>query len=79
MLKGSWKLNGTSRHDRDVCLFVDDEKLIRNSFALELRAKGFKVTTAASGSEGIGEVEMTRYVLVVIDLMMPNVDGFGVR
>jgi DNA-binding NtrC family response regulator len=59
-------------------LFVDDEKLIRNSFARELRAVGFKVTTAASGGEAIGEVERTRYDLVVTDLMMPDVDGFGV-
>ena len=29
--------------------------------------------------KAIGEVEMTRYDLVVTDLMMPDVDGFGVR
>ena len=59
-------------------LFVDDEKLIRNSFARELRAEGFTVTAVASGSEAIDEVERTRYDLVVTDLMMPGVDGFGV-
>lgn len=59
-------------------LFVDDEKLIRNSFGRELRAEGFKVTAVASGSEAIGEVERTRYDVVVTDLMMPGVDGFGV-
>ncbi len=59
-------------------LLVDDEKLIRNSFARELRAEGFTVITAAGGSEAIGEVERTSYDLVVTDLMMPGVDGFGV-
>jgi DNA-binding response OmpR family regulator len=59
-------------------LFVDDEKLIRNSFARELRAEGFTVTAVASGSEAIDEVERTRYDLVVTDLMMPGIDGFGV-
>lgn len=59
-------------------LFVDDEKLIRNLFARELRDEGFKVTTAAGGSEAIGEVERTKYDLVVTDLMMPGVDGFDV-
>ena len=38
-------------------LFVDGEKLIRNSFTRELRAEGFKVTTAAGGSEAIDEVK----------------------
>ena len=59
-------------------LLVDDEKLIRNSFARELRAEGFTVTALASSSEAIGEVERTKYDLVVTDLIMPGVDGFGV-
>ncbi|MFN2354916.1 MAG: response regulator [Desulfopila sp.] len=59
-------------------LFVDDEKLIRNSFARELRAEGFKVTAVADGREAIEEVERTTYDLVIIDLMMPGIDGFGV-
>ncbi len=37
-------------------LFVDDEKLIRNSFARELRAEGFKVTAVADGSDAIEEL-----------------------
>ncbi|EKD40276.1 MAG: transcriptional regulator, LuxR family [uncultured bacterium] len=59
-------------------LFVDDEKLIRNSFARELRAEGFTVTAVASGSEAIIELEKGKYDLVITDLMMPGVDGFGV-
>jgi PAS domain S-box-containing protein len=59
-------------------LFVDDEKLIRNSFARELRAEGFKVTAVADGSEAIEEVGRTQFDLVITDLMMPGIDGFGV-
>lgn len=59
-------------------LFVDDDKLIRNSFARELRVEGFTVTAVASGSEAIGEMERTRYNVVITDLMMPGVDGLGV-
>lgn len=59
-------------------LFVDDDKLIRNSFARELRVEGFTVTAVASGSEAIGEMERTRYNVVITDLMMPGVDGLGI-
>ena len=59
-------------------LFVDDEKLIRNSFARELRAEGFTVTAVASGGEAIDKMENRKYDLVVTDLMMPGIDGFGV-
>jgi PAS domain S-box-containing protein len=59
-------------------LFVDDEKLIRNSFARELRAEGFKVTAVADGREAIDELEKGRFDVVITDLMMPGIDGFGV-
>ncbi len=59
-------------------LFVDDEKLIRKSFARELRAEGFTVTAVASGGEAIEMMGNGKYDLVVTDLMMPGIDGFGV-
>ncbi|MBB5347827.1 response regulator [Desulfoprunum benzoelyticum] len=59
-------------------LFADDEMLIRKSFTRELRAEGFAVTAVADGNEAIAELEKRQYDLVITDLMMPDVDGFGV-
>lgn len=59
-------------------LFADDEMLIRKSFTRELRVEGFAVTPVADGKEAIAELEKRRYDLVITDLMMPDVDGFGV-
>jgi len=59
-------------------LFVDDEKLIRNSFSRELREEGFTVNAVGSGHEAIQEIENGFYDLVITDLMMPDVDGFAV-
>lgn len=59
-------------------LFVDDEKLIRNSFSRDLRAEHFTVTAVASGGEAVNALENGRYDLVITDLMMPEVDGFAV-
>lgn len=65
-------MNGTS------ILLVDDEKLIRNSFSWELRAAGYTVTAVANGAEAIDILEKQTFDVVITDLMMPVVDGFGV-
>lgn len=59
-------------------LLVDDEKLIRNSFSRDLRAEHFAVTAVAGGQEAINALEQGQFDLVITDLMMPDVDGFGV-
>ena len=59
-------------------LFVDDEEIIRNSFVRDLRVEQFAVTAVDSGSEAIRAVENGRFDLVITDLMMPGIDGFGV-
>jgi len=59
-------------------LFVDDEEVIRKSFTRELQLEHFEVTAVASGGEAISALENGQYDLVVTDLMMPGIDGFGV-
>ena len=59
-------------------LFVDDEEVIRKSFTRELQLEHFEVTAVASGAEAISALENGQYDLVVTDLMMPGIDGFGV-
>ena len=59
-------------------LFVDDEEVIRKSFARELGIEGFVVTVAADGNEAIQLLAHTAFDLVITDLMMPETDGFGV-
>lgn len=59
-------------------LFVNSEKLIRDSFANELHWEGFAVTAVASGDEAICEVNKGKYDLVITDLMMPDIDGFSI-
>lgn len=59
-------------------LFVDDEKLIRNSFSRDLRMAGFNVSTAATGIEAVEALREKEYHLVITDLRMPDLDGLGV-
>ena len=57
---------------------VDDEKIIRQSLARELREENFSVTAASCGSDAISALQAGRYDLVITDLMMEGIDGFGV-
>ena len=59
-------------------LLVDDEEVILKSFARELRADSFEVVTAAGGNEAVASLRTRPFDLVITDLMMPDLDGFGV-
>jgi CheY-like chemotaxis protein len=58
-------------------LVVDDEAAIRALVAKILERAGYPVDTARDGAEAIEKLSEQRYAVVVLDLMMPNVDGYG--
>jgi two-component system OmpR family response regulator len=57
-------------------LVVDDEKTILELLSGSLRLAGFEVTTAASGAEAVRAAASHRPDLVLLDVMMPDGDGF---
>ncbi|MEY9964179.1 two-component system OmpR family response regulator [Streptacidiphilus sp. MAP12-16] len=59
-------------------LIVDDEPNIRELLSASLRFAGFHVSSAASGSEAAEAVARDRPDLVVLDVMLPDMDGFTV-
>jgi two-component system OmpR family response regulator len=59
-------------------LVVDDEKSISDLIATSLRFVGFDVRTAASGSEALTVAEEFKPQAVVLDVMLPDIDGFEV-
>jgi len=59
-------------------LVVDDEPNIRELLSTSLRFAGFEVHTAADGAEALAQAERTRPDLVVLDVMLPDLDGFSV-
>ncbi len=58
-------------------LVVDDEAAIRALVAKIVQRAGYHVDTARDGAEAIERLEDNSYAVIVLDLMMPNVDGFG--
>jgi two-component system response regulator MtrA len=59
-------------------LLVEDDPSIREVTALGLRAAGFTVTTAAEGVEGLERWRADRPDLVLLDVMLPRLDGLEV-
>jgi DNA-binding response OmpR family regulator len=59
-------------------LIVDDVASILRFVGTGLRAEGYEVTEAMDGEEAVRAVEKTLPDLVILDIMMPNVDGFEV-
>lgn len=59
-------------------LVVEDEPNIRELLATSLRFAGFAVTTAASGAEAVQQATRETPDLIVLDVMLPDVDGFTV-
>jgi two-component system response regulator VanR len=58
-------------------LVVDDEPPIRALVAKIVERAGHPVDVARDGAEAIQKIEAQRYTVVVLDLMMPNVDGYA--
>jgi two-component system OmpR family response regulator len=59
-------------------LVVDDEPNITDLVAMALRYEGFQVETAASGRAALASVGSFRPELVILDVMLPDMDGFAV-
>lgn len=68
---------GYSGEPRHV-LSVDDNALNRDVLHQRLAALGFTVSDAASGSEALALLEQQKVDLVLLDLLMPEQDGFAV-
>ena len=59
-------------------LVVDDEDALRTVLSSELEGEGYKVASAADGSEAIEILKKEGFDLILLDIKMPNVDGFEV-
>ena len=59
-------------------LVIDDDSAVTDLLSLLLRSQGFDVTATNSSTEGLTLIHETHPDLVVLDLMMPEVDGWEI-
>jgi CheY-like chemotaxis protein len=65
------------RNDARV-LVADDDQAIRQLVCTIVRREGLEVDCAADGHEAIEKLKTNEYAVILLDLMMPRTDGFGV-
>lgn len=58
-------------------LLVEDEEILRDAYTTILESEGYKVEIAHHGKEALRKCGEQRYDLILLDLMMPELDGIG--
>jgi two-component system KDP operon response regulator KdpE len=56
-------------------LVIDDEKSLRDFVRINLEVRGYNVTVAPNGADGLAVFQSQHIDLVILDIMMPNMDG----
>ena len=59
-------------------LVADDDHSIRQLVCTIVRREGFNVEAVADGAEAVNKLQEHEYAVILLDLMMPRMDGFGV-
>jgi DNA-binding response OmpR family regulator len=72
------ELDDRRMRSADRVLVVDDEPMVRDVLARYLARDGFEVDTAADGEAALDAFEADRPDLILLDLMLPRLDGFEV-
>ena len=58
-------------------LVVEDEEILRETYELILSTEPYIIDTATNGEEALRKCESTKYDLILLDVMMPILDGVG--
>lgn len=59
-------------------LVVDDDPDITDALDVLLQGEGYEVVTASDGEEGLARIKGENPDLIILDLLMPKLDGYGV-
>ena len=63
---------------KEKILLVDDDPDILEALTIILEAQGYEVVTAKDGMEGLANLKVEKPDLLILDLLMPKMDGFAV-
>lgn len=64
---------------RPRVLVVEDVETTRRRIAAVLRSRGYRVEEAANGAQGMRQLTTSKFDAILLDLVMPNVDGWQFR
>lgn len=59
-------------------LIIEDDPFIADVYVLKLESEGYDVETAEDGIIGLNKLKKKKYDIILLDILMPNLDGFKV-
>lgn len=68
----------TTEGKKQCVLVVDDHPKVLRFIEIDLKLRGFEVVTATSGSEALKLVKSAKPDIMLLDIIMPRMDGFEV-
>jgi DNA-binding response OmpR family regulator len=67
-----------SQNKKIKVLIAEDDVFILEMYSVKLSSEGFEVLTAGNGEEALKKIEEEKPDVVLLDLLMPKMDGWGV-
>src|SRR5665213_2814763 len=67
----------TSKGKKKI-LIVEDERPLAHALELKMTHEGYETTVASTGEEGLKEATSGKYDLILLDLILPGIDGFAI-
>src|SRR3989338_3109514 len=68
------KAAGKKKH----ILIVEDERPLAQALELKMNHEGYETTVASTGEEGLKQASTGKYDLILLDLILPGIDGFTI-
>lgn len=63
---------------KKTILLVEDDEMLVDMYSLKFRDNGHDVITAGNGAEGLAAIKKSKPDIILLDIMMPQMDGFMV-
>jgi len=64
--------------DRTKILLVDDDEFLLDMYSVKFKETGYEVDIASSGDEALEKIKRNPYPVILLDVVMPGLDGFEV-
>jgi len=72
------KTNTENASGKKRILIVEDERPLAHALELKMTHEGYETKVASTGSEGLKEAQSGGYDLILLDLILPEMDGFAI-
>lgn len=67
-----------TKENKENILLVDDDEFLLDMYSLKFREEGFNIDVASSGQQALDKIRKGTFSVILLDIVMPALDGFEV-